>query len=811
MGATAAVTHTVIAMRILERIEHLYYIVTGIPDEIEGQLNRYTRCSGLLLLLPLLALSACKPGAEHTGEASAPPAAERRIKTLAEMPAGHRRMVELLAEVATAAKSENPFIGEARTLRMRKELEAVTPEYGIPRTWLVRIELAKQELRIGNEAAAIEHYEEANRLMQASESQVPLDKQLRTLLETGVAYMRVAESKNCVAHHTSDSCIFPITGGGVHVDPEASSNAARYFERAAKLAPQGSWPWIKARWLLNIAHMTLGSYPAGVPQRFLIPPSTFDSEQPFPRFKEIAPQLGLSSFDLAGGAVVEDFDGDELLDIVVSTWDAEGQMRYYRNSGDGRFEERTAEAGLTGLLGGLNMIHADYDNDGDPDLLVLRGGWWRRWGTHPNSLLRNEGDGSFVDVTFDAGLGGVHYPTQTAGWADYDADGDLDLYVGNETDLNVDASVNYSGEQGPHVRAPSQLFRNNGDGTFTDVASAAGVENLLYAKGVSWGDYDNDGDPDLFVSNMGGRNRLYRNEGDGSFTDVAQEAGLIRPFASFGAWFWDVNHDGALDLFVTSYGGPRLPADVGSVAAGYLGMANPGGELARLYIGDGKGGFTESAQEWGLTRPMLPMGANFGDLDGDGYLDFYLGTGYPYYDGLVPNEMFRNVDGRRFANVTTAGGFGHLQKGHGVVFADLDNDGDQDLFEQIGGAYPGDAFGNALFENPGFDGHWVKLRLIGRQANRSAIGARIRIEIDEASGRRQLTRELNSGGSFGSNPLRREIGLGSAERIALLEVSWPGSGAVQQFENLDVDRMYEIVEGQRQPREVELPSVRFSD
>jgi hypothetical protein len=173
--------------------------------------------------------------------------------------------------------------------------------------------------------------------------------------------------------------------------------------------------------------------------------------------------------------------------------------------------------------------------------------------------------------------------------------------------------------------------------------------------------------------------------------------------------------------------------------------------------------------------------------------------------------MFRNVDGRRFANVTTAGGFGHLQKGHGVVFADLDNDGDQDLFEQIGGAYPGDAFGNALFENPGFGRHWVKLRLIGRQANRSAIGARIRIEIDEASGRRQLTRQLNSGGSFGSNPLRREIGLGSAERIALLEVSWPGSGTVQRFENLDVDRMYEIVEGERQPREVDLPSVRFSD
>lgn len=765
------------------------------------------RCGLLLLAL----FGACAPAAETPNRGEVEPVGERPVRTLAEMPEGHRRMVALLAQLAAESKSDNPFNGDARARRMREELVTVTAEQGIPRQWLARIELAKQELRIGNEEAAIEQYLEANRLMQASESQVPLEMQLRTLLETGVAYMRVAESRNCVAHHTSESCIFPIAGGGVHVNPESSQNAAQYLERAADLAPAGSWHWVKARWLLNIAHMTLGTYPDGVPSRHLIPPGTFDSDEPFPRFREIAPALGLNSFDQAGGAVVEDFDGDDRLDVVVSTWGAEGQMRYFRNRGDGRFDERTAEAGLTGLFGGLNMIHADYDNDGDADLLVLRGGWWRRWGTHPNSLLRNEGDGSFVDVTFEAGLAEVNYPTQTAAWADYDGDGDLDLYVGNETDLNADAAINYSGEQSPHVLAPCQLFRNSGDGTFVDVAAEAGVENLLYTKGTSWGDYDNDGDPDLFVSNMGGRNRLYRNDGDGRFTDVAQEAGVIRPVASFAAWFWDVNNDGALDLFVTAYGGPRLPADVGSVASGYLGLPSPGSELARLYIGDGRGGFVDAAEAWGLTRPTLPMGSNFGDLDGDGFLDFYLGTGYPGYEGLVPNEMYRNVDGLRFANVTTAGGFGHLQKGHGVVFADLDNDGDLDVYEQIGGAYPGDAFGNVLFENPGFDRHWIKLKFVGRQANRSAIGARIRVEIEQPGGRRILHREVNSGGSFGSNPLRREIGLGAAERVALLEVRWPGSGVVQRFADLGVDRMYEIVEGQESPREVPLPSMRFSD
>ncbi len=174
----------------------------------------------------------------------------------------------------------------------------------------------------------------------------------------------------------------------------------------------------------------------------------------------------------------------------------------------------------------------------------------------------------------------------------------------------------------------------------------------------------------------------------------------------------------------------------------------------------------------------------------------------------MPNVMYRNRAGQGFADVTTAGGFGHLQKGHGVVFADLDNDGDQDVFEQVGGAYPGDGFGNVLFENPGFDHRWIKIKLRGTRSNRSAIGARVRVDILENGQRRSIFRQVNGGGSFGSNPLRREIGLGRAERIESLEVYWPASDLTQRFENVPLGGMIEIEEGRDGFREV--PLERFS-
>jgi hypothetical protein len=562
----------------------------------------------------------------------------------------------------------------------------------------------------------------------------------------------------------------------VHTNQDGSRQAIRYF---TELLEDTGGEHLRARWLLNIAHMTIGGYPGDVPEAYLIPPEAFESDEPFPRFPNIASRLGLDTFNHFGGAVVDDFDGDGYLDIITTTWDPRGPMHFFRSRGDGTFEDRTEAAGLEGFYGGLNIVQADYDNDGDIDLYILRGAWLLTAGLHPNSLLRNDGDGTFTDLTYDAGLGKTHFPTQTAAWGDYDNDGHVDLYVGNE---------HYA--QGGVV-ASSNLFRNNGDGTFTDVAREVNAINLRYAKGVVWGDYDDDGFQDLYISNMEQPNRLYRNNGDGSFTDVAEALGVTEPVSSFPVWFWDFDNDGVLDLYVPSYLGS--PPALEGLAASYLGLPTPV-EPHRLYRGDGRGGFEDVAQDRDLGRVAYPMAANFGDLDNDGWLDFYLGTGYPDYEALMPNVMYRNVGGRRFADVTSAGGFGHLQKGHGIAFADLDNDGDQDVFEQMGGAYPGDRFRDALYENPGFDNHWLAIELVGRRSNRSAIGARIRVDIVENGARRSIYKHVNSGGSFGSNPLRQTIGLGKAQRIERLEVRWPATGHTQSFDDVAADRFVRIVE-----------------
>ena len=694
--------------------------------------------------------------------------------------AGHARMVALLAEAARATPWGYPLDTDLE--RGRAELAAIPP--GAHEQRALRLALfSEQQMRLGRIEESIRTLEEARDTARRLPewARPPGAEALGFWL--GVAHLRLAETENCVKLHTGEACILPIREGGVHARKEASRAAVPCFAEVVRGTPPGAPLHVAAKWLVNIAFMTLGEYPEGVPADLRIDPAVFAAKADFPRFENVAQKAGLDTLSLAGGAVVEDFDGDGFLDVLVSSFDLATPLRLFRNGGDGSFTPRTAEAGLEGIGGGLNMVQADYDNDGDVDVLVLRGAWLGAEGRHANSLLRNDGHGTFTDVTFAAGLGEVHYPTQTAAWADYDLDGHLDLYVGNE----VSQTEPY----------PSQLFRSNRDGTFTDVARAAGVENLRWAKGVAWGDYDGDGWPDLYVSNLHGDNRLYRNRGDGTFTDVAPALGVAGPKSSFAAWFWDYDNDGVLDILVNSYLRPLrrgAPPDVWYVAASRLGLPHPA-EAPALYRGDGKGGFVDVAAETGLHHSTLPMGANFGDLDGDGWLDFYLGTGYPGLEGLVPNVMYRNDRGRRFVDVTFAGGFGHLQKGHGVAFADLDNDGDQDVFAQMGGFYPPDSFADALFENPGFGHRWITLELVGTRSNRSAIGTRIRVEIEEEGRVRSLYRRVGSGGSFGADPLREEIGLGRAGRIRKLEVHWPASRTTQTFRDVGVDRFARVVEG----------------
>ena len=690
-------------------------------------------------------------------------------------PPGHRRMLELLRTVAEQTDTANVFMGaDLLAGPSRDELAGLSPV----QTEFARLtRQAVEQQRLGHEVEAVDLFRQAFDLAARSNRAIPVLVEFELVFRLAVSYMRLGETQNCVRHHGADSCILPLRGDGIYGQQEASKQAIETLNIVLRAAREGTPRFIEARWLLNIAYMTINGYPEQVPKQYLIPPTAFESEEAFPRFTNIAPKIGLDASNLAGGVIADDFDNDGYLDVVFSNWDPKGQLRFFHNNRDGTFADRTEMAGLSGITGGINLVQADYNNDGFLDILVLRGGWLGEHGRHPVSLLRHNGDGTFTDVTFDAGLGEVHYPRHSAAWADYDNDGDLDVYIGSESSGGVPA--------------PSQLFRNNGNGTLTDVAAEAGVQNSRWAKGVVWGDYDGDRLPDLYVSNFGEANRLYRNNGDGTFSDVAERLGVTGPMASFATWFWDFDNDGVLDLFVAAY-----DAGIVDVAERALGLPFDA-ELSSLYRGLGGGRFENVAQTYNLVRPAGVMGANFGDLDNDGYLDFYLGTGQAPYEQLMPNLMYHNQGGTRFSDVTTAGGFGNIQKGHGVAFADFDNDGDVDVFEQMGGAQPGDAYRDVLYENPGFGSHWITVKAVGVRSNRSAIGARIRAEVIEHGKRRSIYRYVNSGGSFGANPLRQTIGLGKAARVETLEVFWPATGLTQTFRNVPADRAIQIVEGRR--------------
>ena len=696
----------------------------------------------------------------------------------------HQQMLSLLSSIRDSTPTDDPFLGDSEVKATLANLAQLNDSSPVSEQLQYNWQLANHMLRLGKNLEAIRYFQTTHEIAQQATDAVTDEQSDMILLMTALAFFRVAETENCIAHHSADSCLFPLQGGGIHVKQEHTRQTLKYLSMLLDQNPDHT----TARWFLNITYMAIGGYPAQVPSEFLISSKNFESPKSFPRFMNIAPSLKVDSFNLSGGSIVDDFDNDGLLDIVSSTWDPQGQIYFFRNQGDGTFANRTTAAGLTGIYGGLNLIQADYDNDGDTDFLVLRGGWTEgRNGIQPNSLLQNDGHAHFRDITFAAGLGQAHYPTQTGSWADYDLDGYLDLYIGNEL-------------------APGQLFHNNGNGTFTNIAEQAGLlkrSSQLNTKGVIFGDYNNDRWPDLFVSNMGAPNSLYHNNQDGTFSDLAAILDMETPVPSFASWFWDFNNDGLLDLFVPSY-----QIGVQHVAADYIGLPEQAAP-DHLYQNMGNGQFENRAAELNLTRTTQPMGCNFGDLDNDGFLDFYLGTGYPEYIALMPNLMFHNERGKGFSDVTTAGGFGHLQKGHGVSFADLDNDGDQDIFIQIGGWYAGDRFSNGLFENPGFGNHWIGIKLIGKQSNRSAIGSRIQVDILEEGKPRSIYKWVNSGGSFGANPLRQQIGLGKASRIEKMTIYWPTTDTTQIFENLDVDQFIEIREGDARIHRLDLPKIRF--
>ena len=769
--------------------EHSAQLNPMISRQFGGQADfamlniRFTLTAYLVAVL-LVGASGCSKKASKEADV-----AKETQNSVIDDNSSHEEMLVRLEQIQELTSENNPYLGSKQFRSLQRQLTLAVDGGNVAREWLALVKLGMAELQLGREVAGIQHLSRAVDLIPRIRDQIGVAREVETLFQLGVGYLRLGESQNCCQRHTPESCILPIRGGGLHVNKEGSTKAIEYFSRVLQTASDTDTRHKQSRWLLNLAYMTLGEYPERVPQEHLIPTASFTSKIEFPRFSNVASALGLDSFDLSGGVILDDFDGDNYLDVFTSCWDTAVESRLFRNDRNGGFLETTEQAGLKDITGGLNLVQADYDNDGDVDVLVLRGAWIGAAGQHPNSLLRNDGSGLFTDVTFIAGLAKVNLPTQTGSWADYDNDGDLDLYVGNETS--------------PGFSAACQLFQNDGDGTFTDVAAKAGVTNDRFTKAVVWGDYNADRFPDIYVSNMGQKNRLYRNNKDGTFTNVAADIGVERPISSFPAWFWDFNNDGNLDIFASSYAGR-----VQNVSEYYIDQSTTA-EPACLYRGNGRGGFTEVGLECNLKAPMLPMGSNFGDLDGDGFLDFYLGTGDPDYSSLVPNLMFLNRGGKRFEDVSMSGGFAHLQKGHGVAFADLDNDGDVEVFEQMGGAYPGDKYPNALYENPGFGNQWICIKLVGTKSNHSAIGARIQVTVNENGETRSIFRHVNSGGSFGANPLRQTIGLGKADSITGIEVFWPTTNQTQIFTDVAMSQFLQIVEGEDQFTTLELAVLQF--
>jgi len=707
---------------------------------------------------------------------------------------GHDKMLRLIAE--TGRKFNTPLNGYAAEAKIAYFDSMLTVTNEVNERANIQFKKCMALLEYGDEAAAVSQFEKLLNIVGQNESaRFPL------LYWLGTSYMRLAERSNCVSGHTAESCIMPLQAGGIHRNKVGSRKAVETFEMFLKEAPNDP-NHMDAIWLLNIAYMTLGEYPQKVPKKWLIP--NLDAlDFPMNPFVDIATDLKIMVNDRSGGTIVDDFDNDGYLDIVKSGWDiGEDPMNFFKNNGDGTFSDKSADSGLGAFKGGLNIQQTDYNNDGYLDIWVLRGGWQGQngpWGEQPNSLLRNNGDGTFTDVTIDAGI--LSYcPTQTATWNDFNHDGWLDVFIGNET------------IKGNNIFA-CELYINNQNGTFTNVAVTAGVDVKMFIKAVVSGDYDNDGWVDLFLSTMDGKRLLFHNKGVPGgkvvFENVTDQAGFGKEtYPSFSSFFFDYDNDGWLDLFTCNY-------EFGMTLSSFfakegLHPSKNGDGKPCFYHNNGDGTFTNVTASVGANKVSFSMGANFGDFNNDGFLDIYLGTGNPSYQSIIPNKMFMNVGGKKFADATVSSRTGNLQKGHGVSIADIDNDGDQDIHIEMGGAFRGDGYPNSLYMNPGQNNnHWIYLQLEGTKSNRAAVGTKITVKFRENGKERIVYRELNSGGSFGSSPFRREIGIGQATVIDEISINWPASGITQVLKNIQPNQRIKIKEGQEGFEVAELNKIVF--
>ncbi len=458
--------------------------------------------------------------------------------------------------------------------------------------------------------------------------------------------------------------------------------------------------------------------------------------------------------------------------------------RLYHNNRDGTFADVTEKAGLQGRLYGMGVATGDYDNDGYVDLLVTNLGG--------NILYHNNGDGTFTDVTAKAGVGGSGWCTGAC-FVDYDRDGRLDLIVSRY--VQWDFSDVYCGEHRPGYRAychPDQfepithlMFHNNGDGTFTDVSKKCGIASFPgKGLGVAIDDFDGDGWPDIFVANDSVAEQLFRDNHDGTFTEVALVSGLGydqngHAFAGMGADFGDYKNTGWPSVFVNA-------------------LAN---QKYKLFRND-KGSFDDITDSIGLGASTLShsgWGAKWIDYDNDGWLDLFVAQGHvmdniqltePTLRYLEPPLLLRNDQGR-FSNVSPQGGsiFTTPIAARGAAFGDLDNDG---LVDVAINCNDGPAI--ILRNRVGHGNHWLALNLIGSTSNRDAIGSRIRLLTESGQ---QQTRFVSTAGSYiSASDKRAHFGLGSSKKIRLIEITWP-SGIVQRLESVAVDQILTVKEPAR--------------
>ena len=541
------------------------------------------------------------------------------------------------------------------------------------------------------------------------------------------------------------------------------SGAVEAYKKAIDSLPPASPQRPVRQWNLRLVYLqAYGEYPGDLLPSYQIPIQSRAEASPV-QFTDVGSALGVAKMDRGRGSAWGDFDGDGDLDLFSVGIQAPHAL--YRNEGGAAFAEITAAAGLYDERGGWGALCADYDNDGDLDLYVTRDAWE---GPAPNSLYQNEGSGQFVDIGIESGVAGAA-ASFTATWGDYDNDGYLDLYVADG--ITGDGS-------------PNKLYQNMKNGRFADRAAEAGVAHRGKSLGTTFGDYDLDGDLDLYVADVDGPNSLYRNEANGRFTDITKTAGVARPVqGGYVAFFFDYNNDERPDLLVSAmaYYEDFVQSQIRGRATGQ--------HRLHLYHNNGDGTFTDVAPEVGVDRFFGSMGAGFGDVDYDGLVDVYLSNGGPVMPRFEPNILYHNL-GDRFADITESAGVGNLGKGHGATFADFDSDGDLDLYAGIGGHYPGDLWANSLYRNAGHANHWLVVRVAGRTSNHSAIGTRVRLR----TGDRVQQAELSSGFGFGSsNSLALEFGLGASTRIDELEIFWP-AGKTEKLRNLDVDQVLHFIE-----------------